>query len=108
MFDFAMDQNDTRQFLWMSWGGILAPWVAVVLVAIFVPLGLTSGAVFFATLVSKAVSVGAFEVPVALRTGRSSNPAAELGTQLRGGLARSRRVGAAVGAACFAVIWMVA
>jgi hypothetical protein len=107
MFEFVMDRNDTRQFLWMSWGGILAPWVAVVLALIFVPLGIVSGAVLLATLVSKAVSVAVFEVPVALRTRRSGEPGAELGKQaMGGGLPRSRRVGAAVGAACLALLWL--
>jgi len=50
---------------------IVAPWVAALLVAIFVPLSLASGAVLFATLVAKAVTAGAFEVPVALRTAES-------------------------------------
>ena len=31
MFDFPMDQTDIQQFAWMSWGGILAPWLLVVL-----------------------------------------------------------------------------
>ncbi len=109
MFDFPMDQNDVRQFMWMSWGGILAPWGLVVLTPIFVPLGMTSGAVLFATIVSRAVAASAFEVPVVLRTGRSGNPGAQLAKQATGGgLPRSRRVGAAVGAACFALVWIVA
>jgi hypothetical protein len=107
MFDFPMNQNDTHQFVWMSWGGILAPWIAVVLVAISVPLALTGGAVLLATLVSKAVSVAVFEVPVVLRTERSGDPGAELGKRAtEGGLTTGRRVGALVGVACFALIWI--
>ena len=107
MFDFAMEQNDTHQFSWMSWGGILAPWMPVVLVAALVPLGITSAAVLLATLVARAVAIAAFEVPVVLRTGCSGNPGAELGTQVSGGgLPRSRRVGVAAGVACFALLWM--
>lgn len=109
LFDFPMDQNDVHQFTWMSWGGILAPWIPVVLVAIFVPLDQTSGAVLLATLVFKAVAIAGFEVPVVLRTARSGEPGAELGRRAReGGLPRSRRVGAVVGAACFALLWLVA
>jgi len=109
MFDFALDQNDARQFLWMSWGGILAPWVAVLLVAVAVPASLLSGAVLIATLVSKAVAVAVFEVPIALATERGGEPGAELTKQaVGGGLPRSRRVGAVAGLACFALIWLVA
>ncbi len=108
MFDFPMDQNDTRQFVWMSWGGILAPWLPVVLVLGLVPLGITSAAVLFATLLARAVSIAVFEAPVVLRAERSGNPGAELGKQLAsGGLKRGRRIGTAVGAACFALIWLV-
>ncbi len=107
MFDFPMDQNDTRQFVWMSWGGILAPWLPVVLVLGLVPLGITSAAVLFATLLARAVSIAVFEAPVVLRAERSGNPGAELGKQVAsGGLKRGRQVGTAVGAACFALIWL--
>jgi hypothetical protein len=107
LFDFPMDRNDTTQFLWMSWGGILAPWAVVVLAALLVPLSLTSGALLFATLVGRAVATAAFEVPVVLRTRDSGDPGAELGRQARsGGLPRSQKVGAVVGAACFALLWI--
>jgi hypothetical protein len=109
MFDFAMDQNDMRQFLWMSWGGILAPWLPVVLALFLVPLSVTSGAVLLATLVFRAVGTAVFEVPVVVRAGRSGEPGAELGKRLaEGGLARGRRVGAVAGAVCFALVWLAA
>lgn len=107
MFNFPFDQNDTRQFTWMSWGGILAPWVAVVLAGIFVPLSLLGGKVLFATLVMKAAAASIFEVPIVLAAGRSNAPEAELGKNVAAGtLPRSRNVGVAVGAACFALLWM--
>jgi hypothetical protein len=107
MFDFALDKNDTHQFTWMSWGGILAPWLAALIVVILVPLSLTSGAVLLATLVSKAVTAAAFEVPIVLRAAESNNPGAELGKQVSGGgLPRARNIGAAAGLVCFAMIWM--
>jgi hypothetical protein len=107
MFNFPIDQNDTRQFLWMSWGGILAPWVAVLLALIFVPLALTSGAVLVATLISRAVAVSAFEVPVARGTAVSGDPGGELGKATKGGgLPWSRKVGYAAGAASFVLIWI--
>ena len=107
LFDFPMDQNDTRQFLWMSWGGIAAPWVAVLGVLLFVPLGTTSGLVLLATLFSKAVAVAAFEVPITRAAAAGGAPAAELGkAAAAGALPRSRRVGLWAGAGLFALLWL--
>jgi len=93
----------------MSWGGIVAPWVVVVLAAIFIPLHLLSAQVLLATLVMRAVSVAVFEVPVVQRVGEGGSPAAELGKRARsGGLDRGRRIGTAAGIATFALIWLVA
>ena len=108
MFDFQIDQNDTRQFAWMSWGGILAPWVAVVLAGMLVPLSTLSGAVLFATLFSKAVAVAIFEVPVVRRTAVSGNPGAELGQRAgEGGLPKSRKIGNYAGLTCFALLLLL-
>lgn len=109
MFDFKMDENTTEQFTWMSWGGIVAPWIPVLVVAIFVPLSLTSGAVLFATLLSKAVGVAVFEGPVALAAAQSGEPGRALNEAVvGGGLDRGRRVGNAVGIAAFLLLWIVA
>jgi hypothetical protein len=105
MFDFPLDKNDTRQFTWMSWGGILAPWGPVVLIAAFVPLAEISSVALLATLLSKAVFIAAFEVPVVLRTSRSGDPAGELGKRVaEGGLSTSTRVGQTAGLACFVLV----
>jgi hypothetical protein len=107
LFDFPMDQNDTRQFTWMSWGGIVAPWLVVLLAAVFVPLHAAGAMVLLATLVARAVSVAGFEVPVTMHAARSGQPGAELGQALQaGGLDRSRKIGFAVGVACFALLWL--
>ncbi|MEM7412050.1 MAG: hypothetical protein AAF430_17615 [Myxococcota bacterium] len=107
LFDFDMEKNDLRQFSWMSWGGILAPWLAVLLVLAFADLRLLSSVVLLATLVFRAVAAGAFEAPIVLAAGQSGNPGAELGKAVAGGgLDRGRRVGMAVGIACFALVWL--
>lgn len=109
LFDFPMDQNDTQQFSWMSWGGIVAPWVAVLLAAMFVPLSLTSGAVLFATLVSKAVATSAFEVPIVRAAEQGTSPGRALNAAVRAGtLPRSRNIGMIAGVVCFALVWMIA
>lgn len=109
VFDFPMDRNDVRQFTWMSWGGILAPWGVVLLAAIFVPLSVTSGAVLLATLFSRAVGVSVFEVPVVQAVGRGVEPAVALGQHVKGGgLTRGRKLGTIAGFACFALLWLAA
>jgi len=106
MFDFKMDQNDIDQFSWMSWGGILAPWVPVLLAAMFVPLELTSGAVLFATLFSKAVGVAAFEVPITLEAGRTGEPGAALTKSVTtGGLTKGKRIGQIAGLLCLVALF---
>ena len=107
VFDYQMDKNASWQFSWMSWGGILAPWLAVLLALIFVPLDLTSGAVLFSTLVFKAVSAAAFEVPITLEAAKSGEPGRALSKSVKsGGLSRGRKIGAIVGLASFVLIWL--
>ena len=108
MFNFAMDQNDVRQFTWMSWGGIAAPWLAVVLAGIFVPMATLGGKVLFATLVMKAASTSIFEVPITRIAERTGDPARALGESVAAGtLPRSRNMGIVVGVVCFLLLWVV-
>ncbi len=109
MFDFAMDQNDLRQFTWMSWGGILAPWLAVLIALIFVPLSSLSGAVLVSTLIAKAVGAGAFEIPVVTGAGSSGDPGGELAKATIGGkLKQAGKTGNLVGLGFFVLIWLIA
>jgi hypothetical protein len=101
MFDFSFDRNDVRQFLWMSWGGILVPWVLVLAAVLLVPIDNASRATLLAVLVARAVQVSVFEVPVVRRTQRGGEPRVELGRELKTGFARSRWAGVAVGALVF-------
>lgn len=105
MFEFKMDENDTKQFAWMSWGGILAPWVPVFIAAAVVPLSLTSGAVLFAALVSKAIATAAFEVPITLQALRTGEPGKALTESVvGGGLTRGRQIGQIAGIVCLAIV----
>lgn len=101
MFNFPFDQNDRRQFLWMSWGGILAPWLLVVLALVCIPIDSASRALFLAMFVTRAVQVSLFEVPVVRRTARGGDPQKELEQQLIGGFEQSRKWGLAVGVLAF-------
>ena len=109
LFDFPIAENDLRQFAWMSWGGILAPWLPVLLALLLVPSGAIGGHVLLATLVFKAVAVAAFEVPVVRAAVANGDPAGELGRRVQAGaLPRSRNIGAAAGLALFALLWLAA
>lgn len=102
MFNFPFDQNDRRQFLCMSWGGILAPWLLVAATLGLVPIDNPSRAMLLAVFVTRAVQAGFFEVPVALRTAAGGEPQRELEQRLRAGaLTTSRYAGWAVGAVAF-------
>jgi hypothetical protein len=103
LFDFPFDRNDRRQFLWMSWGGILAPWALVLLAGLCVPIDNASRALLLAAFVARAVQIGIFEVPVALRTARGGEPRAELVRRLKArGLVSARWIGLAAGA----LVWL--
>jgi hypothetical protein len=105
MFDFDLERNDVRQFLWMSWGGILAPWIPVAIVLVGVPLDRWSDAALLAAFVWRASAVAAFEVPVVRTVARDRDPIAALRERVKaGGLASSGRVGMAIGAVCFVLL----
>ena len=109
MFDFPIEENDSRQFVWMSWGGIIAPWVVVLLALIFVPLSITSGAVLLATLVSRAVGVAVFEGPIAQAVSKGGDPTEALTKSVTGGgLAKGGKFGTIAGIALFALLWIAA
>ena len=107
MFDFKMADATTRQFAWMSWGGILVPWLLVAGAALLVPLELTAGAALFATLVAKAVGASAFEVPIVQDATASGDHQAAFGRGL-GALDSAGRVGHLVGLAVFALLVLFA
>jgi hypothetical protein len=104
MFDFKFEHNDPRQFLWMSAGGILTPWLLVLATPLLVPIDSASRAMLLAAFVTRAVQVSVFEVPVFLRTQGGGQPRDELGRQIKSGFATSRYTGIAVGA----LVWLAA
>jgi len=104
MFDFSFDKNDRRQFLWMSLGGILVPWLVVLATILLVPVDNASRAMLLAVLVTRAVQASAFEVPVVMRTYEGGEPKLELGRQIKAGFATSRYAGLAAGA----LVWLTA
>ena len=101
MFDFSFEKNDTRQFLWMSLGGILVPWLLVLATLALVPMDTAARAMLLAVFAARAVQVSLFEVPVTLRASQGGDPREELGRQLKSGFQSSRYIGVAVGALVF-------
>lgn len=83
MFNFDIAANDTRQALWMSWGGLAGSWGLVVALALLVPQDSWASAVLVATVFGTAVNASVFEVPVALRTRHSHDLGSELAAQLK-------------------------
>jgi len=105
MFDFKFDENDNRQFVWMSWGGIVAPWLLALLTLIALPIDSVGRAVLLATFLTTAVQVTLFEVPVTLRAAAGGDPRKELGRELKeGGLKTAERRGLIVGLAVGAIL----
>jgi hypothetical protein len=105
IFDFSFEKNDTRQFVWMSWGGILVPWALVLAVLLLVPLDDAGRIVLFATFVARAVAISLFEVPVVRGAMAGGDPRSELGRRLPA-LKKSFATGNAVGVAVAALVWL--
>lgn len=83
MFNFDIAANDTRQALWMSWGGLAGSWGLVAALAFLVPQDSWASAVLVATAFGSAVNASLFEVPVALRAQDSHDLGGELAAQLK-------------------------
>ena len=107
MFDFKMADADVRQFTWMSWGGILVPWVIVLAALNVIPVGLTSGAALIATLVGKATAASHFEVPIVRNANACGDHNQAFGRGVAAGLDKSGRVGNLTGLAVFALLVLV-
>ena len=107
MFDFKMADADARQFSWMSWGGILVPWVIVASALLLVPVGLTSGVALIATLVAKATAAIHFELPIVRDANAFGDHNEAFKRGISGGFDKSGRVGNATGIAVFLLLVLI-
>jgi hypothetical protein len=108
MFDFPFDQTDTREFVWMSWGGIVAPWLLVVATVVLVPIDTLGRLTLLAAFAMSAARASFFEVPIVTRARQSGEPRAELGRELAaGGLASATRLAWGVGAVVWLGLWLL-
>ena len=82
IFNFDARTNSATQALWMSWGGQIGSWLAVLAVLLLVPMDSLVSAVLLATVLGQALNASVFEVPVMLRTRQSQDLETEVNAQL--------------------------
>ncbi len=105
MFRYDYDKNNDRQFLAMSLGGIIAPFVLLALILLLVPIDNPGRAALLAMTIAQTITVCTFEMPVMIRTYRGMQPKAALDQSLSAGdIDRSKVWGYTVGA----VVWVLA
>ena len=83
MFRFDMQANDTRQALWMSWGGQVGSWLLAAAILLLVPMDSFASAMLLATAVGQAFNASLFEIPVIMRTRAGADFEAELNARLK-------------------------
>ena len=104
-FNFKDEGNTKGQFLKMSLGGPIANWSLVVAFFFLLPLETWSQVLFLATLLSIAVSVSIFEVPVLLRI-REGEPSVIIQKRLEEAGSSPRNIGILAGA-LGALFWIL-
>ena len=104
-FNFKDEGNSKGQFLKMSLGGPTANWALVVGFFFLLPLETWSQMLLLATLLSIAVSVSIFEVPVMLRI-QEGEPSAIIQRRLEEAGSTPRNIGIIAGA-LGAIFWIL-
>ena len=104
-FNFKDEGNTKSQFLQMSLGGPLANWSLVIGVFFLLPLETWSQILLIATMLSIAVSVSIFEVPIMLRL-RDGEPSVIIQRRLEEAGSKPRNIGIVAGA-LGALFWIL-
>tara|TARA_Y100001978_G_C23605583_1_gene390972 strand:- start:387 stop:971 length:585 start_codon:yes stop_codon:yes gene_type:complete len=104
-FNFKDEGNTKSQFLQMSLGGPLANWSLVIGVFLLLPLETWSQILLIATMLSIAVSVSIFEVPIMLRL-KDGEPSVIIQKRLEEAGSKPRNIGIAAGA-LGALFWIL-
>lgn len=73
-FDFDYEENDRRQFHWMTYGGWIAQWGLVVLLLILIPMDSSNRVALVSAAVAFAVFANAIEIPVIMESRRGTDP----------------------------------
>ena len=104
-FNFKDEGNTKSQFLQMSLGGPLANWSLVIGVFLLLPLETWSQILLIATMLSIAVSVSIFEVPIMLRL-KDGEPSVIIQKRLEEAGSKPRNIGIVAGA-LGALFWIL-
>ena len=104
-FNFKDEGNTKSQFLQMSLGGPLANWSLVIGVFLLLPLETWSQILLIATMLSIAVSVSIFEVPIMLRL-KDGEPSVIIQRRLEEAGSKPRNIGIVAGA-LGALFWIL-
>ncbi|MCP5178798.1 MAG: hypothetical protein H6994_02680 [Pseudomonadales bacterium] len=104
-FDFDFVNNNTRQFHWMTFGGQIAQWALVLLIAVFVPMDAANRVALLAGAFGFAVFASAIEVPVLRASSAGTPPLQALRDNIdKAVLKRCRMIGAGAAIVLFALV----
>jgi len=104
IFDFDMQHNGQGPFRAMSWGGNLAHWTWVALLALAVPLDTPGRTSLFAGALGLAVFASLTELPVIWRAYSGATPIESFKGLTGQKLRRNQGLGFAAGVAAFLII----
>ena len=104
-FNFKDEGNTKSQFLKMSLGGPIANWSLVIGFFFLLPLETWSQILLLATMLSIAVSVSIFEIPIMFRL-REGEPSAIIQRRLEEAGSKPRNIGIIAGA-LGALFWIL-
>ena len=103
MFDF--EENDRRQFHWMTYGGWIAHWGIVILLALFIPLDTSNRVALISAAAAFAFFAMAIELPVIMDSMKGTDPQEALASNInRPAYIRSSVIGGVAGLFVYAFI----
>ena len=104
-FNFDFEENDRRQFHWMTYGGWIAQWGLVIVLLILIPMDSSNRVALVSAAVAFAVFANAIEIPVIMESRRGTDPQEALRMHIdQSAYVRSGIIGGVTGLFCFALI----
>ncbi len=103
--DFDYEENDRRQFHWMTYGGWIGMWALVIAALILVPMDSSNRVALVAAAVAFSVFAHAVEIPVIMESRRGTDPQTALAKLVdQAAFIRSGVIGGVTGLFVFALI----
>ena len=103
--DFDYEENDRRQFHWMTYGGWIGQWLIVILALLFIPMDTSNRVALVAAGVAFSVFAHAVEIPVIMESKRGTDPQEALSKLVdRQAFVRSGVIGGVTGLFVYALI----